>query len=139
MLILPLTCLALMTAGAGAQSIAAPPVVLTGIVELPASNSAGFKRAFFELGFRDSTLSCSLAEGQRSGDVEVLKIDSKNGSVTIRYQGQNLDLSFTAQAHRQRAELIAEQRKDLSHTEYHTTRAKLDRERDAAQRATKAR
>jgi hypothetical protein len=130
----------LISADAPAQKTSVPPIVLTGIVELPAaSNAPGVKRAFLELGSRDNAVSCSLAEGQKSGDLRVLHINSSHGSVTVGYQGQVFTLSFDAQAHRQRVLLAAERQKDVSHTEYHTTRARLDRERDAAEHARQAR
>jgi len=129
--LLAVVCAAALLRQAAAQGIGRG-IVLTGIVELPATtNSSVLKRAFLEI----DSVSYSLSEGQRSGAVEVLRIDSSDGKVTLRYGREVFELSFAEQANRRQAALAVERQKDVSHTEYHTARARLDRQRDAAQRS----
>jgi hypothetical protein len=115
----------------------APELVLTGIVELPgpsSNNAPASKRVFLEAVIGGSVSLYSLVEGEKKGDIEVLLVNSREGKVTVRLRGQLLELSFAAESARVRAARQAEQQKDASHREYHTLRAKLDRQRDAAQR-----
>ena len=117
------------TAGAPTNG-PATELVLTGIVELPGS---GVKRAFIEAGAGPHLRCHSLGEGQRSGDVEVVKIESGK-AVTVRYRGELVELAFVAPAQRENGLRRSEQEKDISHTHYHAQRARLDRERDRLER-----
>lgn len=114
---------------------AAPELVLTGIVELPASaqDVPALKRVFLEAVTSSSVRCYSLVEGEKKGDLEVLLVNSKEGKISVRLRGQLVELSFASQSDRAAAARFAERQKDASHTQYHTLRAKLDRERDAAQ------
>jgi hypothetical protein len=120
-----------MTTGA-----AAPELVLTGIVELPAStqDAPALKRVFLEAVTSSSVRCYSLVEGEKRGDLEVVLVNSKEGKVSLRFREQIVELSFAAQSNPTAVARLAERQKDASHTQYHTLRAKLDRERDAAQR-----
>jgi hypothetical protein len=115
---------------------AVPELVLTGIVELPpaAHGAPASKRVFLETVTGSSVACYSLVEGERKGDFEILLVNSSDGKVTLRFRGKIVELSFGDQSRRVAAVRLAEQQKDASHTQYHTVRAKLDRERDAAQR-----
>jgi len=74
-----------------------PNIFLTGITTV-----LGGKRAFLKTtpppgkrpGEQGAEQTYMLTEGQRDGDVEVLKIDEVNGVVKIRLAGKEMDLDF---------------------------------------------
>jgi hypothetical protein len=105
-------------------------IVLTGIVEVPGT---AVKRAFLETGEGSGARCHSLCEGQRSGDVQVLKIDGGK-TVTVSYRGEILELAFVAPSQRGDALRNPEREKDISHAQHHAERARLDRERDRLER-----
>jgi hypothetical protein len=82
-----------------------------------------------------------LGEGENASGVNVVKIDMRRETVTVRYRTQLRDLALRDRGGGQRQSSIVEKEKDLSHSKYHTLRAKLDREqdeRDARQRQESA-
>ena len=76
-------------------------------------------------------LRCLLGEGEKAAGVELLAIHDGKGKVTIRHRGMTnvVALANTGIAS------DPEKEKDVSHSEYHKLRARLDRERDMLQSA----
>jgi hypothetical protein len=77
-----------------------PKIVLTGITTI-----LGNKRALMKTqpvagkpGEQAKELSLILAEGQRDGDIEVLQIDEKTGSVKVNNSGTVMTLTFERDA-----------------------------------------
>ncbi len=73
-----------------------PAIKLTGIINLP-----DFKRALLEIQEKNHPVKwidrATLAEGQRHGHVEVFKIDSAKGTVTVRDTEKETALAFESQ------------------------------------------
>jgi hypothetical protein len=70
-----------------AAKLPLPPLKLTGILGF------GKTRALLE-GWLPAKQFFSLAQGERDGDIEVLRIDQKTGSVEVRIFGTVTNLSF---------------------------------------------
>ena len=73
-----------------------PKITLTGITTILESKRALMKVAAANAKQPDPTkeLSLILTEGQREGDIEVLQIDERAGSVKVRNSGQVMVLTF---------------------------------------------
>jgi hypothetical protein len=69
---------------------APPPITLTGMTSILSS-----KRALLNVQLPGKPIqSFILAEGQREGDIELLEIDEKAGSVKLNYGGTTVPLNF---------------------------------------------
>jgi hypothetical protein len=111
-----------------ASSIAGAPrseeVVLTGIADL-----ASYKRAFVRIDLPGQAPQFhTLAEGESSGAVTLVSIDSQKARVTLRYRGEVRVISMNARTSGLPSTIDLQ--RDVSHSAHHTRRAQLDREND---------
>jgi len=112
------------------QSNAAVPraeeLVLTGITDI-----ASYKRAFLQIAVPGQPSQFhTLAEGQHSGEITLLTIDSHKSKVTLRYRGAVRELSLNTRTSGSPVPSAAELQRDASHSAHHAKRAQLDREHD---------
>jgi hypothetical protein len=111
-----------------ASSIAVVPrgeeLVLTGIADF-----ASYKRAFLRVDSPGQPPQFhTLAEGERSGDMTLVSIDSQKARVTLRYRGDVRVISMNARTSGLPSTIDLQ--RDASHSAHHTRRAQLDREND---------
>jgi len=80
-----------------------------------------------------------MREGETVAGIELLKIHPDKGRVTIRHLGSTNEISLKPAAHgaptimSEENSSEIEKRKDISHSEHHKLRARLDRKRDELQ------
>jgi hypothetical protein len=100
-----------------------------------------FRMALLEIHLPAQKILCTLREGEIVAGVELLAIHAERGTVTICRGGLTSEIGFGPLANRSLVSWPAEHapeteaQQDVSHGEYHKTRARLERERDEVQNA----
>jgi hypothetical protein len=99
---------------------------LNGIVIVPPARTA-----LLEIEFPGrEVLRCVLKEGEKVAGVELLRIDERGRKVTVHYGAFTNDVMLLPTSNGDAIDSDTEKQQDVSHREYHSLRARLDRERD---------
>jgi hypothetical protein len=104
------------------------------------SAASGLKMAILEIQTPGREIRCTLREGEMVAGVQLLAVHGGRGTVTIRHLNSTNEIALMPVAHTlasQPEEDLAqiERQKDVSHSEHHKLRARLERERDERESA----
>jgi hypothetical protein len=100
----------------------------------------GLKMAMLEIQTPDREIRCTMREGESVAGVQLLAVHASRGTVTIRHLNSTNEIALMPVAHtpatKPEEDLSQiERQKDISHTEHHKLRARLERERDEREKA----
>jgi hypothetical protein len=98
-------------------------LTLTGVMDF-----GSIKQAFVEVAQPgEPTGRYTLRYGRKAGDMELVTLDAAHARVVLKYRGKIHELRIRGSSS---SVSDSERQKDLSHSQYHTQRAKLEREKD---------